>query len=96
MSRPYKAQVFQDIQPPDYEKRMAYRNWFNQTMNNNLLDLTFFSDEAWFHLSGYINSQNMRMWCSKNPHYFEEPHYIIKNWSTVCHFMETFNWTYFL
>jgi hypothetical protein len=26
----------------------------------------FFSDEAWFHLSGFVNSQNYRTWY--NPH----------------------------
>jgi hypothetical protein len=29
--------------------------------------LTFFIDEAWFHLSGYINAQNNRYWSSINP-----------------------------
>jgi hypothetical protein len=35
-------------------------------MNNDLLDLYFFSDEAWFYLSGYVNSQYMRMWSAEN------------------------------
>ena len=29
--------------------------------------LYFMSDEAWFHLSGYVNSQNTRCWSSENP-----------------------------
>jgi hypothetical protein len=32
------------------------------------LQLTFFSDEAWFHLQGYINTKNNRYWSSENPH----------------------------
>lgn len=32
-----------------------------------MLDVTFFTDEAWFHLSGYVNSQNSRLWSSDNP-----------------------------
>jgi hypothetical protein len=32
----------------------------------------FFSDEAWFHLSGYVNSQNSRFWSSENLHLFHE------------------------
>jgi len=35
-----------------------------------------FSDEAWFHLSGYVNSQNSRIWASENPKAIhEEPHH---------------------
>jgi inhibitor of nuclear factor kappa-B kinase subunit alpha len=30
--------------------------------------LTFFSDEAWFHMQGYINMQNNRYWSSQNSH----------------------------
>ena len=43
---PYEMQVFQELKLPDYEKRMIYCNWFNQTMNNDLLDITFFCNEA--------------------------------------------------
>jgi hypothetical protein len=31
-------------------------------------ELAFFSDEAWFHLPGYISTQNNRYWSSQNPH----------------------------
>ena len=41
-------------------------------MDDNALDMTFFSDEAWIHLSGYINSQNTRIWSAHNPHEFVE------------------------
>lgn len=37
-----------------------------------MLDKTFFTDEAWFHLSGYVNSQNYRTWGAENPHVFIE------------------------
>jgi hypothetical protein len=30
--------------------------------------ITFISDEAWFHLQGYINMQNNRSWSSKKKH----------------------------
>jgi hypothetical protein len=41
--------------------------------NDAILEKTFFSDESWFHrLSGYVNSQNMRMWSDENPHYYIE------------------------
>lgn len=70
---PYKMQAHQALLPADHPRRLAYCHWFvNNLMNDDLLDLTFFSDEAWFHLSGYINSQNMRMWSNDNPHVFTE------------------------
>jgi hypothetical protein len=37
-----------------------------------ILENVFFPDEAWFHLSGYENSQNSRFWSSENPHLFHE------------------------
>ncbi|RZC35577.1 hypothetical protein BDFB_015143 [Asbolus verrucosus] len=69
----YKMQSYQALLPADHPRRLAYCYWFNNNlMNDELLNLTFFSDEAWFHLSGYINSQNMRMWSTDNPHIFIE------------------------
>lgn len=69
----YKMQSYQSLLPTDHPRRLAYCQWFTDNlMNDDLLNLTFFSDEAWFHLSGYINSQNMRMWSSENPHIFLE------------------------
>jgi hypothetical protein len=32
------------------------------------MQLTLFSDEAWFHSQGYINMKNNRYWSSQNPH----------------------------
>lgn len=65
--------MVQELFPPDFEKRTQFCHWFNETLNNDeVLDLTFFTDEAWFHLSGYINSQNYRTWCAENPHVLRE------------------------
>src|SRR5579872_1536680 len=70
---PYKMQSYQALLPADHLRRLAYCRWFvNNLMNDDLLNLTFFSHEAWFHLSGYVNSQNMRMWSTDNPHVFTE------------------------
>lgn len=58
----------QELLRPDYEKRVQYCNWFNQNLNNDeMLDSSFFSDEAWFHLTGYVNKQNYRMWSAEAP-----------------------------
>jgi hypothetical protein len=32
----------------------------------------FFIDEAWFHLSGYVNSQNYQTWRTEYPHNYTE------------------------
>lgn len=70
---PYKVTVVQRLQPLDYGKRVTFCNWFNQNLNkDDVLDKTFFSDEAWFHLSGYVNSQNYRTWATENPNQFVE------------------------
>jgi hypothetical protein len=34
--------------------------------------MTFFSDEAWFHLQEYISTQNSHYWNSQNPHLTHE------------------------
>jgi hypothetical protein len=48
----------------DYGRRTHFCKWFLQAVHDGVLDpkLTFFSDEAWFHLSGYITAQNNRYW----------------------------------
>ena len=73
--RPYRVRVVQELRPLDSEKRVAYCQWFKRfTLNdvNNKLNNTFFSDEAWFHLNGYVNSQNTRIWAANNPHTLHE------------------------
>ncbi len=39
----------------------------------------FFSDESWFCLTDYVNSQNNRYWSTVNPHYHMEPPFMLKN-----------------
>jgi hypothetical protein len=50
-------------------RRTHFCNWFLQAVHDGVLDseFTFFTDEAWFHLSGYINAQSNRYWSSSNP-----------------------------
>lgn len=49
--------------------------------SENVLELHFLihpyrikaqSDEAWFHLTGYVNAQNYRVWSQANPRVFRE------------------------
>lgn len=69
---PYKLTVVHELLPTDFQKRIDYCTWFNENLNDDLLDISFFSDEAWFHLSGYVNSQNYRIWNAENPHVYRE------------------------
>lgn len=70
---PYKVSVLQQLYPNDLPARINYCNWFNANINNDdILDKTFFTDEAWFNLTGYINSQNYRTWSTENPHEYIE------------------------
>lgn len=70
---PYKIQAVSELKQEDFGTRTQYCQWFLHYINNdNILDKCFFSDEAWFHLSGYLNKQNMRMWSAENPHEFIE------------------------
>ncbi|GLV41775.1 hypothetical protein CBL_12064 [Carabus blaptoides fortunei] len=38
----------------------------------HIFELGQMVDEAWFYLSGYVNSQNFRTWFTENPHSFVE------------------------
>ena len=56
--------------PQDSEKRVLFCRWFENFIlekGENILNHTFFSDEAWFHLSGYMNSQNSKCCLQKIP-----------------------------
>lgn len=71
---PYRMKTFHELLPPDHARRLTYCQWFTEHLmqDDGLLDLTFFSDESWCHLSGYVNSQTMRYWSAENPHIFRE------------------------
>ena len=72
---PYKIMAVQKLKTADHEKQLCYCRWFNRFIEGNMadvLDVTFFTDKAWFHLSGYINLQNSRLWSSDNPHSLHE------------------------
>ncbi len=66
--------VRQELKPGDYAKHLTYCHWFNTFVHDGMhkMDRVFFSDEAWVHLDGYVNYQNYRLWCAKNPHEFVE------------------------
>jgi len=74
--RAYRVSCVQDGHTMDHEKSVQFCLWIKDflTQNPGILDVTFFTDEARFHLSGYVNSQNTRIWATENPHtVHEEP-----------------------
>jgi hypothetical protein len=61
----------QELKPADHEKRIRYCEWFTnfiQTKTVDIRDVTFFTDEGWIHLSGYVNTHNTRLWLSDAVH----------------------------
>jgi hypothetical protein len=54
--RPYKTIVVHSLLPPYGKAKIHYCMWFQELVFNGLLDpeLRFFSDKAWFTLSGYV------------------------------------------
>lgn len=65
----FKVQLTQELKPVDHHKRRIFADWVLQ-MHQNDPDFhrkIIFSDEAHFHLGGYVNKQNCRIWGSENP-----------------------------
>ena len=62
--RAYRVPCVQEFLPMDHEKSVRICLWFKDflTQNPGILDVTFFTDEAWFQLNGYLTSQNTRIW----------------------------------
>jgi hypothetical protein len=77
----YHITAVHELKEPDREKHVAYCRWLQAFLNEHpgILDFVWLTDEAWFHLSGYVNSQNTRVWAAENPHvYHEEPLHPLK------------------
>ena len=70
----YRLTVVQALKSLDTQKRMAYCEWFMNLFgeDDELLDITWYSDETWFHVSGYVNSQNTRIWATEHTHEIHE------------------------
>ncbi|PNF39164.1 hypothetical protein B7P43_G01359 [Cryptotermes secundus] len=62
---PYKMGVVQELSPRDFQNRITVCETLLENLPPNAL--AFFSNEAHFHLSGYVNKQNMRYWSGNNP-----------------------------
>lgn len=65
----YKVQLTQELKQNDHPLRHRFSVWaLNELVNDvNFGRKIIFSDEAHFHLGGYVNKQNCRIWGSENP-----------------------------
>lgn len=65
----YKVQLVQELKPTDHAQRRTFVNWVleMQAGNPDFFRKVIFSDEAHFHLEGFVNKQNCRIWGSENP-----------------------------
>jgi hypothetical protein len=85
--RSYKTTVIHPLQLHDPASRIPFCRWFLQSVVEGEIDmqLTFFLNEAWFHLQRYINTQNNRYWSSQNPHLTHKvPLPPVISWCVMC------------
>lgn len=70
----YKIQLTQELKPADHGQRRNFANWIleQQQVDDAFPNKIIFSDEAHFHLNGYVNTQNCRIWGAENPHAIQE------------------------
>lgn len=68
--KPYKVQVMQHLKETDTISRMEFSNW--ALLNPAAIDATWFTDESHFHLNVEVNKQNLRVWSSSKPDFYEE------------------------
>jgi transposase len=69
---PYKVQLKQLLTPSNKQQRLEFANELSSRMEKKRNGLKVrsihFSDEANFYLSGFVNSQNTRIWGLEQPH----------------------------
>lgn len=66
----FQVKVVSELKLPDGGKQCHYCEWFLDFICDNVSvrDKTCFTVETWFHLHGYIKSQNAHSWATENPH----------------------------
>lgn len=67
---PYKIQVVQVLNPNDFNTRIRFCQAMLTVIDGNgeRVQNLWMSDEAPFHLCGYVNKQNFRYWSANDPH----------------------------
>lgn len=67
---PYKLSVVQLLTDVQKERRLLFAEELLEKIQSEEVKVNniWFSDECHFHLNGYVNRQNYRIWGSENPH----------------------------
>lgn len=70
----YKVQLTQELRPADHEKQRQFVEWIltRKRESEGFAKRIIFTDEAHFHLNGFVNKQNCRIWGSENPRTIQE------------------------
>uniref|UniRef100_A0A8D8SNF8 DUF4817 domain-containing protein n=2 Tax=Cacopsylla melanoneura TaxID=428564 RepID=A0A8D8SNF8_9HEMI len=71
---PYKIQIVQALKPTDYQRRLEFAVRFQTKAAEDpeFIHNLIMSDEAHFHLNGFVNKQNCRIWAKENPRVIHE------------------------
>ena len=66
---PYKLAVHHQLSDDDKRQMVTFATWLKSktASDPNFFQRVWFSDEAHFHLTGQVNSQNCRLWASNLP-----------------------------
>jgi hypothetical protein len=74
-----------ELKQPDFAARIGFCNWLPQNVRDGIVDpqLLVMTDEVWFHVSGRVNAQNVRIWMTILTLY-TKCHYIVKSWGGGC------------
>ena len=73
---PYKMSVHHKLSDIDKQQRIVFADWLKKKIayDPGFLEGVWFNDEAHFHLTGQVNTQNCRIWASSLPDtVLEEP-----------------------
>ncbi|PSN51357.1 hypothetical protein C0J52_07923 [Blattella germanica] len=71
---PYKLQVCQELRLVDRQNRVQFCTAFLERLQQDetILSALAMTDEANFHLSGFVNKQNLRYYAERNPQLHHE------------------------
>jgi len=65
---PYKTVIVQELSDRDMANPRIFSEQLLEMLNDNgVINTVLMTDEAHFHLSGYVNKQNYRYWAPENP-----------------------------